>query len=855
MPLSGFTQTRINEKPQATATSPKVDLLEYVELLRIDASRQLARDRQSEFGQYMTPAATARLMASMFEPRVNAIRLLDAGAGVGSLTAAFVNETTRWKQAPTEVSLTAYEIDRFITDYLRLTLEGCLTEYQRFGITSSADLRADDFIAAAVTNLRGGLIEPIRETYNFAILNPPYRKISSASRTRRLLSTVGVETSNLYTAFLSLAVQMLEPGGQLVAITPRSFCNGPYFRPFRESFLDSMTVRRVHVFESRERAFSDDGVLQENVIIHAIKDRVNSRVHVSSSIGPEDELLTLREVPQEEFVNPGDPNRFMHIVPDEIGKQIADRMNLLTTTLADLDVEVSTGRVVDFRATEFLRAEPEPDTVPLIYPTHFSKGYVEWPKSTKKPNALISSGDTEGLLTPNGTYVLVKRFSSKEERRRIVAAIYDPSRLPSFSRVAFENHLNYYHSRGAGLDPQTAKGLCAFLNATLTDSYFRHFNGHTQVNATDLRNLKYPTRDQLHALGTRIAEHYPNQDELDAFVQKELFPMPSQEGELDPMKAKRKIEEALIILKSLGFPRQQQNERSALTLLSLLDMEPETPWTDAKAPLKGITQMMTFFSERYGKTYAPNSRETVRRQTVHQFVEAGVAIPNPDKPSRPTNSGQTVYQIEPNTLNLIRTFGTSEWEASLRKYLTVIETLSKRYAQERAMERIPLELASGINLTLSPGGQNVLVEKILTEFCERFTPGGHPVYVGDTEDKWAYFDEKLLAELGVKIESHGKMPDVVVLHTEKNWLILIEAVTSHGPVNPKRRNELKKLFEGSRAGLVFVTAFLDRKTMAKYLDDISWETEVWVAEYPDHLVHFNGERFLGPYEESQSDAQ
>lgn len=314
-------------------------------------------------------------------------------------------------------------------------------------------------------------------------------------------------------------------------------------------------------------------------------------------------------------------------------------------------------------------------------------------------------------------------------------------------------------------------------------------------------------------------------------------------------KAEEKIKEALKILNGLGFPAQQQNERSALTLLSLLGIKPDTKWEDASDPLMGITPMMDFFQEHYGKKYAPNTRETVRRQTVHQFLQAALIVANPDKPSRPTNSPKAVYQIEPSVLKLLRDFGKPGWEKYLQKYLRTVNTLKRLYAREREMKRLPVRLANGQEIRLSPGGQNILVKKIIDDFCPLFTPGGHVIYVGDTQAKWAYFDSDALALLGVEIEEHGKMPDVVVHYVEKNWLVLIEAVTSHGTVNPKRRQELKELFAGSSAGLVFVTAFLDRLAMLKYLNDISWETEVWLAESPTHLIHFNGERFLGPYEE------
>jgi len=310
-----------------------------------------------------------------------------------------------------------------------------------------------------------------------------------------------------------------------------------------------------------------------------------------------------------------------------------------------------------------------------------------------------------------------------------------------------------------------------------------------------------------------------------------------------------KIQEALTVLDSLGFPRQQQNERSALTLLSLIGLKPYDTWDKANDPLMGITPMMEFFSEHYAKQYAPNTRETVRRQTVHQFIQAGLIVPNPDKPSRPTNSPKAVYQIEPSALKLLRDFGKPGWKAYLYDYLSSVETLKQLYARERDKMRIPVKLADGREIRLSPGGQNVLVKKIIDDFCQLFTPGGHIIYVGDSQAKWAYFNPDLLMAVGVEIEEHGKMPDVVVHHVEKDWLVLIEAVTSHGPVNPKRRQELKELFTGSTVGLVFVTAFLDRRTMVKYLDDVSWETEVWIAESPTHLIHFNGERFLGPYED------
>lgn len=310
------------------------------------------------------------------------------------------------------------------------------------------------------------------------------------------------------------------------------------------------------------------------------------------------------------------------------------------------------------------------------------------------------------------------------------------------------------------------------------------------------------------------------------------------------------IETAKQIIVSLGLPRMQQNERSALCLLALLNLTPGKAWADAENPLVGITPIMDWAREHYGKEYAPNTRETFRRQSMHQFCDAGIALHNPDKPDRPVNSPKAVYQIEPAALVLLRTFGTPAWHDSLAAYLTKRETLVARYAKEREQNRIPVEIAPDQQITLSPGEHSELIRVIIEDFAPRFAPGSVLVYVGDTGDKWGYFNVALLTELGVDVDSHGKMPDVVLHFTAKNWLLLVESVTSHGPVDGKRHAELAKLFAGSTAGLVYVTAFPNRTIMSRYLGEIAWETEVWVADSPSHLIHFNGVRFLGPYNAS-----
>jgi hypothetical protein len=310
---------------------------------------------------------------------------------------------------------------------------------------------------------------------------------------------------------------------------------------------------------------------------------------------------------------------------------------------------------------------------------------------------------------------------------------------------------------------------------------------------------------------------------------------------------KRRLTETGKILTALLFGPKQRNETASYTLLALLDLRPDVPWAEAQAPLRGITPVIDFIAEAYGVRYAPNTRETIRDDAVKFFVEAGLLLRNPDDQNRPTNSGKTVYQIEPSALALLRKFGTHDWPTVLHKYLASRESLKHEIARKRDLVRVPVTLPDGSKVALSPGGQNPLIKTIIEQFCPAFAPGGIVIYIGDTENKFVHLQTDSLTSLGVTLDSAAKIPDVIVHYTAKNWLLLIEAVTSAGPVDGKRRKELKELFAGCKAGLVFVTAFETRRTMQSFLSHIAWESEVWIAEDPNHMIHFNGERFLGPY--------
>ena len=267
-----------------------------------------------------------------------------------------------------------------------------------------------------------------------------------------------------------------------------------------------------------------------------------------------------------------------------------------------------------------------------------------------------------------------------------------------------------------------------------------------------------------------------------------------------------KIDDAMQIIDSLGLPRAQHNEE-----------------------------------------YAPNTRETIRRHTIHQFMAAGIVRINPDLPESPVNSPRTVYQITPDVLRLVRSYGTDLWPLNLTRRLGDSRTLASQYAAERDYTLVPVRMDQGPPLNLSAGSHSTLIRAIIEEFAPRFSPGGKLIYVGDTGDRLAYLDADSLAHLGRRVDAHRKMPDVVIHSPERGWLLLIEAVTSHGPVDGKRHAELSDLFSAARAGLIFVTAFPSHAVLARWLSKIAWETEVWIAEVPSHLIHFDGDRFLGPY--------
>lgn len=506
------------EVPEVAATVEAVGLVDRTEERRQAASLGLDPKRRVRLGQFFTPAQVADFIASLVRlPEEGTLRVLDPGAGAGSLTASLVARVIR-ERPSLRLDLTVCEIDESLHGTLSATLDDCMRAAEAAGVSVQARLQPGDFIEWASSG--DTLVAERPAPFDIAVMNPPYRKLSSASRERALVAAAATEVSNLYTAFLALAANLLDGEGQLVAITPRSFANGPYFRSFRRFFLARMHLDRIHVFDSRTTVFGDSDVLQENVIFAATRRQSPDRrpLVVSTSAGYDDVPRT-RTVHYEEVVHPEDPESFIHISGDEEDTELAAMLAKLPCTLGDLGLTVSTGRVVDFRAKEYLRQDPEDGAVPLIYPLHMREGGVRWPvPGARKPNAIVSNEATAKLMFPAGHYVIVKRMSSKEERRRVVASVFDPDEVVC-PVIGFENHVNVFHQNGSGLPADLTKGLCLWLNSTVLDRFIRRFNGHTQINATDLRNLRYPSAGELSKLGAaRGGGVWPDQAKIDSLV-------------------------------------------------------------------------------------------------------------------------------------------------------------------------------------------------------------------------------------------------------------------------------------------------------------------------------------------------
>jgi adenine-specific DNA-methyltransferase len=470
------------------------EVLSQLENTRLALVSKIEPEYKSANGQFLTPLSIATAMADMFEtPGQKHIRLLDPGAGTGVLTFSFIEMVLKRNVFPDSFNIVAFEKDKLLAKTLRKNISLATDIYKNKGLDIDIDIIEEDFIETGSELIKPKLRSSYSgfEPFTHVIMNPPYLKISASSKERQLLEDFGLLVNNLYSAFVGLSIKLLCNDGHLVAITPRSFCNGPYFLPFRKFLINQCSLRKIHLFNSRDNAFSEDDVLQENVIYYLQKNKKRNTVKISVSNGRSFQDFKTREVQHSEIVSIREQDHIIRIPANEFDDYVLERMSVLPNTLRELGIEVSTGPIVDFRLKESILETLQDNCVPLIYPSHFKDQHVIWPNSNgNKSNAIELNDFTTKWLYPNKHYVLIKRFSSKEERRRIYPAMFFP--IKDFHFIGFENHLNLLHTSKSGITCGLAKGLTAYLSSTIVDLFFRQFSGHTQVNASDLRTFPFP---------------------------------------------------------------------------------------------------------------------------------------------------------------------------------------------------------------------------------------------------------------------------------------------------------------------------------------------------------------------------
>jgi adenine-specific DNA-methyltransferase len=839
----------------------------------ISYSKEVSKISRKKIGQFFTPPSVAKYMASLMDYKKSSIRILEPGAGTLMLTGALCDEIILNKFIKT-IHVDLFETDEKIIPLLRRNMEMIKKtmedneKHLTYTIIQENFILYHEFFWKDIDEIG---IEP----YDLAICNPPYKKIGKNDEEAIVMSSIVYGQPNIYFLFMALSAKLLKDDGQLIFITPRSFTSGAYFKKFREYFLNTVRLTNLHLFHSREDVFDSDSVLQEAIILKAVKSTKNTKsILISASENMHMDKNVVHKVPYDTVLSMQSENLFIMIPTSEEEIKLLNSIKRWKYNLLDLGFQLKTGPVVDFRAKEYLKEEIERYAVPLIWANNFSDYKIKHPDyNSKNPQYIMNLPTSQSLLLKSKDFIIVKRFTSKEEKRRIQCALYLEEQFTE-QWVGIENHLNYVTKLNGEITKEELYGLFALLNSTMVDTYYRILNGSTQVNATEANAIPLPNLKTVVEIGkglinmdslstdtcdTIIKETIGNNDVLtnsDTQGDKRMVKVTIVKKEI-PKKEKNpkievtgKLKEANEILNALGFPqpKSKRSYRNEYVLLSLAGLKEDDEWAEASINSLRTKDMMDFMEKNYGKKYAANSREDIRKSSVKPLVNAAIAENNADDNERATNSGDYSYQLTKEALDLIKTYGNSKWDVNFKNWLANHETLRDRYEQKREMVKIPVRV-NGKELKFSPGKHNQLQKAIIEEFAPRFAQGSEILYVGDTAKRDLVKNREKLLELGVKITDHDKLPDVVLYMEDKNWLFFVEAVTSVGPVSKQRMDEINAMLDKCTCGIIYVTAFLDMSSkngFKKFIDEIAWETEVWVADNPDHMIHLNGDRFMGP---------
>lgn len=775
-------------------------------------------------GQFFTPYETARYMAQLFcIPQKKVIRILDPGAGSGVLSAALIERI--WKVKTLEkIELVCYENNPCIVPLLQANLS-YIKEVSK--IAFEYEIITENYITSQGEDFEGmlGAGQRFANYFDCVIGNPPYKKISKDAPEAISMPSICYGAPNLYFLFAAMSVYNLRENGELVYIIPRSWTSGFYFRAFRKYLFSKCKLLSVHIFISRDKVFSDETVLQETIIVRLCKRKKGVKKIEITSTDSNDDFEAISSISANYSTIVFGEEKYVFLPTNDRELKIIESVCQFNFTLPEIGFKMKTGLTVDFRNRKLLRSVPEDGAVPLFFSQHIQDGIVNFP--INKENEFITC-EIPGLMQRNKNYLFIKRFSAKEEKRRLQAGIYSSARFPEYDFISTQNKINFIDRiDGSDIPLNTVYGLYVLFNSSRYDAFYRILNGSTQVNSSEINAMPIPSLGKINEWGNRLlATGDLSTENCDRIMEGILM---------------KNVEEARQILSLIGMPKAQQSDMCCYSLLALAGLTPNSSWNDSTENWLRIHDIIEFTKVNYDVVYAENSRETIRKKAMHHFRTAAVIEDN----GKSTNSPLYRYRLTWEMLKLIRSYNTAAWDEELTDFLSKHEKLVAIYASKKEMRKMPVRI-NGEDFTFSTGKHNQLQKAILEEFAPRFAPGSKCLYVGDTTAKDLVKDVDMLKKLGFEITLHDKMPDVVLYNEDNDWIYFVESVTSVGPMDPKRVLEIKEMTKNVASGKIFVTAFLDYKTYKKFVSQLAWDTEVWLAELPEHMIHLNGDRFIGP---------
>ncbi|WP_436580351.1 Eco57I restriction-modification methylase domain-containing protein [Heyndrickxia oleronia] len=472
----------------------------------ITYSNTVAKSKRKNIGQFFTPPSVANYMGGLMDNQKKDIRVLDAGAGTGMLAGAVCQEAIK-KAEIESIHVDLYETDENILLFLQQNMEIIREEVAQAGKQFSYFIIKENFILKNEDYWRGTEERDEKQLYDVIISNPPYKKIAKSEQESFAMDSVVHGQPNMYFLFMAMAASLLKVDGELIFITPRSFTSGLYFRKFREYFLNTVRLTHLHLFNSRSDVFDSDKVLQEAVILRAVKTKKNTdTIHISTSENMYMEDSFIHEVPYDTVVDMQSDNLFM-LIPSSVEEvDLLTLVNSWDYNLIKLGFKLKTGPVVDFRALDLIKEEPEENTVPLLWANHFINNRISFPVSiSKNPQYIVNVEESKSVLLPSKNYLLIKRFSSKEEKRRIQCSLYFADEFTN-EKVGIENHLNYITKLKGEMTEEEIYGLFVLFNSSFIDTYYRILNGSTQVNATEVNAIPLPSLDIIKEMGKRLLE-------------------------------------------------------------------------------------------------------------------------------------------------------------------------------------------------------------------------------------------------------------------------------------------------------------------------------------------------------------